>query len=88
MVLTYTGSLSVVMANQGDVRTMLIGAIGCNLAWGVIDGGKYMIACLNERGRKLLPLRSVRNAADLDITPSQKHPRLCWPPCSHKSKWK
>jgi VIT1/CCC1 family predicted Fe2+/Mn2+ transporter len=27
----------------------------------------YLMACLNERGRKLLTLRSVRNAADLDI---------------------
>jgi hypothetical protein len=67
MVLTYTGSLSVATANQGHIRTMLIGALGCNLAWGVIDGGMYLMACLNERGRRLLTLRSVRDAADLDI---------------------
>lgn len=40
---------------------------GGNLAWGVIDGGMYLMACLNERGRKLLTLRGVRNAVDLDI---------------------
>src|SRR5204863_508677 len=30
MVLTFTGSLSVAEAGREDVRTMLIGAIGCN----------------------------------------------------------
>ncbi len=67
MVLTYTGSLSIATANRGDIRTMLIGALGCNLAWGVIDGGMYLMACLNERGRKLLALRGVRNAVNLNI---------------------
>ena len=67
MVLTYTGSLSVATADQGHIRTMLIGALGCNLAWGVIDGGMYLMARLNEQGRKLLTLRGVRNAVDLDI---------------------
>jgi hypothetical protein len=67
MVLTYTGSLSVATADQGHIRTMLIGALGCNLAWGVIDGGMYLMARLNERGRNLLTLRGVRNAVDLDI---------------------
>ena len=34
MVLTFTGSLSVAEAGRDDVRAMLIGALGCNLAWG------------------------------------------------------
>jgi hypothetical protein len=34
MVLTFTGSLSVAEAGRDDVRTMLIGAPGCNLALG------------------------------------------------------
>jgi hypothetical protein len=66
MVLTYTGTLSVATADQADTRSMLIGALGCNLAWGVIDGGMYLMARLNERGRKLLTLRRVRNSVDLD----------------------
>jgi hypothetical protein len=32
MVLTFTGSLSVAEAGREDVRTMLIGALGCNIA--------------------------------------------------------
>ena len=37
MVLTYTCSFSVAGAGREEVRTMLIGALGCNLAWGLID---------------------------------------------------
>ena len=44
MVLTFTGSLSVAEAGRDDVRAMLIGALGCNLAWGIIDGVLYLEA--------------------------------------------
>ena len=64
MVLTFTGSLSVAEAGRDDVRTMLIGALGCNLAWGIIDGVLYLMGCLAERARNLAMLRSVRQAAD------------------------
>jgi hypothetical protein len=64
MVLTFTGSLSVAEAGRDDVRTMLIGALGCNLAWGIIDGVSYLMGCLAEKGRALLTLRAVRNAGD------------------------
>lgn len=66
MVLTYTGTLSVATAGHAEVRTMLIGALGCNLAWGIIDGGLYLMARLNERGRDILLFRKLRKAADLD----------------------
>ena len=64
MVLTFTGSLSVAQAGREDIRTMLIGALGCNLAWGVIDGVLYLMGCLAEKGRNLLTLRAVRRAGD------------------------
>jgi len=37
MVLTFTASLNVTEASRADVRLMLIAALGCNLAWGLID---------------------------------------------------
>ena len=64
MVLTFTGSLSVATADRGEIRTMLIGALGCNLAWGIIDGVLYLMGCLAEKGRGLLTLRAVRKAGD------------------------
>src|SRR2546423_10280457 len=64
MVLTFTGSLSIAEAGRDDVRTMLIGALGCNLAWGIIDGVLYLMGCLAEKGRGLLMFRAMRKAAD------------------------
>ena len=42
---------------------MLIAALGCNLAWGIIDG-VYLLARLNESGRAILSWRAVRDAPD------------------------
>jgi VIT family len=64
MVLTFTGSLSVAEAGRAEIRTMLIGALGCNLAWGVIDGVLYLMGALAERARNLETYRAVRQAAD------------------------
>jgi VIT family len=64
MVLTFTGSLSVAEAGREGVRTMLIGAVGCNLAWGIIDAVLYLMGCLAEKGKGLITLRGVRKAAE------------------------
>ena len=64
MVLTFTGSLSVSGAGREDVRTMLLGALGCNLAWGIIDAVFYLMGCLAEKSRALVALRAVREADD------------------------
>src|SRR5215467_8379997 len=64
MVLTFTGSLSVAESGRDDVRTMLIGALGCNLAWGIIDGVLYLMGCLAEKGQNLITLRAVRKTSD------------------------
>jgi VIT1/CCC1 family predicted Fe2+/Mn2+ transporter len=39
---------------------MLIAALGCNLAWGIIDGVMYLMAILSQRSHNLLLLRQVR----------------------------
>jgi hypothetical protein len=64
MVLTFTGSLSVAEAGREDIRTMLIAALGCNLAWGVIDGVFYLMGCLAEKSHALFTLHAVRKAGD------------------------
>lgn len=62
MVLSFTCALSVAEVGREDVRTMLIGALGCNLAWGIIDAAFYLIACLTEHGRNAMLLRNVQRA--------------------------
>lgn len=66
MVLTYTGALSVATADRAQTRTMLIGALGCNLAWGIIDAGIYLMARLHERRRKRTLLRALHDAHDAE----------------------
>jgi hypothetical protein len=51
-------------AGRADVREMLIGAQGCNLAWGVIDALFYLMGCLAERGHHLATFIAVRQTPD------------------------
>jgi hypothetical protein len=64
MVLTFTGSLSVAEAGRDDIRKMLIGALGCNLAWGLIDGLFYLMGSLADKGQNLMTYLAVRKASD------------------------
>jgi len=64
MVLTATGTLSVINAGNPEIKTMILGALGCNLAWGIIDGGLYLLGRLEDRGRNLMTLRAVKQAAE------------------------
>ena len=64
MVLAFTGSLSVAESTRDDVRAMLIGALGCNIAWGIIDGILYLMGSLAEKGTGLRTFRAVREATD------------------------
>ena len=64
MVLTFTGSLSAAESGRSEVRTMLIGALGCNLAWGIIDAIFYLMNTLGERGHGAVALRLLRATTD------------------------
>jgi hypothetical protein len=57
MALTFTGTLSVATAERSEVREMLIGALGCNIAWGLVDAVMFLLAALAERGRNIAILR-------------------------------
>ncbi len=64
MVLTFTGALSVAETGQAEVRAMLIGALGCNIAWGIIDGLFYLMGSFAEKGHGLKIYRAVRENED------------------------
>jgi VIT family protein len=64
MALTFICSLGVATGANINIQTMLIGALGCNLAWGIVDGGLYLLNRINDRGDKILTLRAVRQAPD------------------------
>lgn len=61
MVLSFTGALSVAEVGREDIRIMLLGAIGCNLAWGIIDAAPSALGFLASLGvsSHLLPTNNL-----------------------------
>jgi hypothetical protein len=59
MVLTFTCSFSVAEAGREEVRAILVGALGCNLAWGIIDAVFHLMDCFGAQGRGILTLRTL-----------------------------
>jgi VIT1/CCC1 family predicted Fe2+/Mn2+ transporter len=53
MAVTIVGSLSIATAGQQDMRTVSMAALGCNLAWGLVDAVMYLVRTLTERTRNL-----------------------------------
>src|SRR6516165_4708192 len=51
MAVTIVGSLSIATAGQTEVRTMMVAALGCNLAWGLVDAVMYLVRTATERTR-------------------------------------
>ncbi len=66
MVLTFTCSLSVKEAGRDEVRQMFFAALGCNVAWGILDAFMYLLSSFVERGRGLSMLRAVRRAPNAE----------------------
>lgn len=51
MAVTILGSLSIAKAGSNEVRTAMAAALGCNLAWGLVDAVMYLVRTLTERAR-------------------------------------
>ena len=63
MALSFTGAVSAATAGREEIRTVMFAALGCNLAWGLVDGVMYLVSLMTERTRNLTLLRRVRSAA-------------------------
>jgi len=63
MAMSFTGSIQAATAGRGEIRTLLVGALGCNLAWGLIDAVMYLLTDLLERNRTFTMLRALRAAS-------------------------
>jgi hypothetical protein len=68
MTLTFTLGAGMVIQDEGraGAREMLIAILGCNLAWGVIDGIFYVLGRIFERGRMLRLRLKAREASSSD----------------------
>jgi VIT1/CCC1 family predicted Fe2+/Mn2+ transporter len=63
MALTFTGAVSVAEGGRAEIRELLIAALTCNIAWGLVDGVMYLVGSVADRGRWLKLVRSVQRAA-------------------------
>jgi hypothetical protein len=72
MTLTFTLGAGLILEEEGraGARELLIATIGCNIAWGLIDGVLYVLGQLFERGRLRRVGASVR-AAQSDAAAAQ-----------------
>jgi VIT1/CCC1 family predicted Fe2+/Mn2+ transporter len=66
MVLTFTCSFSVATGDQTTTRELVIAALGCNFAWGLIDAIFYLMTSFSERGRNILALERLRMTRNAD----------------------
>jgi VIT1/CCC1 family predicted Fe2+/Mn2+ transporter len=76
---TLTAGLSVQEGPEG-VRQLLLAALGCNIAWGIIDAAMYIMNSITERVEKAHFIWTIRAAPDeraaLDVVREEIEPRL------------
>jgi hypothetical protein len=65
MVLTVTLTASLgARSGKAGVHQLLVAAVGCNIAWGIIDGVMYIMNCMTARSGKARLVRAVQKAPD------------------------
>jgi len=62
MAVTIVGSLSIATAGHADVRTIMAAALGCNLAWGLVDAVMYLVRTATERTRNRALAKRIATA--------------------------
>jgi len=64
MALTFTCTISIAESDEATVKEMLYGALGCNIAWGIVDGVLYILMARTGEGRGYTILNFVRKSQD------------------------
>jgi VIT family protein len=65
MVLTITLAAGLTITeDKAGVRELLLAAIGCNVAWGIIDAVLYLMNCITVRQGRVRLVEAVKHAPD------------------------
>lgn len=59
MAVTIVGSLSVASAGTAEMHTVSMAALGCNIAWGLVDAVMYVVRTKTERSRNRALARRI-----------------------------
>jgi VIT1/CCC1 family predicted Fe2+/Mn2+ transporter len=63
MALTFTCSINIGVRGPAEIRQLLIGAIGCNFAWGLVDATIYLVGMLSQKNRNKTIFDSVQHSS-------------------------
>lgn len=56
MVLTFTSTARATLGeSENSAHELLLATLGCNIAWGIIDGGMYLMSAMLDRAREARP---------------------------------
>ena len=62
MVLTFTCTISASAAGKSAIDKMFWSALGCNIAWGIVDGCLYLFSMLYQRGESIDTINRLQKA--------------------------
>ncbi len=62
MALSFTGTISVAAGEGEQVGSVLMAALGCNVAWGIVDGVMFVLTTAVERARRFSYVEAIRTA--------------------------
>jgi VIT1/CCC1 family predicted Fe2+/Mn2+ transporter len=68
MVLGFTSSISVAEGGHAETRSVLVAALGCNLAWGIVDAAFYLMSSAISHARGVRILRTIRENRDQSLS--------------------
>ena len=66
MTLTFTCSIGIANTKNTEIRQLIIAAISCNIAWGLVDAIGYIVSTIVQRSRNRTVLNSVLTTSDAD----------------------
>jgi len=78
MALTFTCSIGVATKGHTQIGELLVGAIGCNMAWGLVDAVMYLTGVLARRSRNKIMFDSVHNPSQIQA--ARRHISDALPP--------
>jgi hypothetical protein len=66
MALTFTLGAHLLTPAEVRPREMVVAMLGCNVAWGIIDGALYLIGSVFSRNQRVQFVRKLRHMKDED----------------------
>jgi VIT1/CCC1 family predicted Fe2+/Mn2+ transporter len=66
MAMSFIGSISVATDGREEVRTLLVAALGCNLAWGLVDAVMHLVGIKTQKRRTHALLQRLHGSSDAE----------------------